>query len=114
MVEELVTISARVRKSQAEEIERLAIKRGLDKSAILRQLLTIALREQKFREALEMVRTRKVTVWKAAEVAGITYREMLQLLRNHNVPFPLSEEELRHEVEEIIGRKQRGPAHTPR
>ena len=105
MVEELVTISARVRRSQAEELERLANERGVDKSEIIRELLATAIREQKLREALNMVRARKATVWKAAEIAGITYREMLELLRIHNIPFPLSKEELKREVEEIIGRE---------
>lgn len=105
MVEELVTISARVRRSQAEEIERLAAKRGMGKSEVVRELLAMALKEQKLKEALDSVRARKSTVWKAADTAGITYREMLELLKTHNIPFPLSREELKREVEEIIGRK---------
>jgi len=100
-----VTVSARVRRSQAEEVERLAVKRGLDKSAIIRELLATAIREHKIREVLDLVRAKKVTVWKAAEMAEITYREMLELLRIHNIPFPLSIEELKREVEEIIGRE---------
>jgi len=100
-----VTVSARVRRSQAEEVERLAVKRGLDKSAIIRELLATAIREHKIREVLDLVRAKKVTVWKAAEMAEITYREMLELLRIHNIPFPLSIEELKREVEEIIGRQ---------
>jgi len=105
VTEELVTVSARVRRSQAEEVERLAAERGVDKSEIIRALLATALREQKIREALDSVRSRKATVWKAAETAGITYREMLELLRTHNIPFPLSREELKREVEEISGRR---------
>jgi len=103
MVEKLVTVSARVRKSQAEEVERLAADRGVDKSEIIRELLAIALKEQKLKEALDSVRAGNATVWKASETAGVTYREMLELLRTHNIPFPLSKEELKREVEEIIG-----------
>ncbi len=103
MVEEQVTISARIRKSQAKEVERLASKRGVDRSAIIRELLAMALQEHRLREALDLVRTRKVTVWKAAEIAGVTYREMLSFLKTYNVTFPLSEEDLEREVEEILG-----------
>lgn len=105
MVEELVTVSARVRKSQAMEVERLAAERGVDKSEIVRELLATALREQKRKEALDSVRAGRATVWRAAESAGITYREMLELLRINNIPFPLSKEELRREVEEITRRQ---------
>ncbi len=97
----MITISARIDEELAEEIEKIAKKRGIDKSAVMRELLRIGIREFKLKEALELVRERKVTVWKAAEIAGLTYREMLEKLREHNVPFPISEEELARELEEI-------------
>jgi len=102
MVEELVTISVRVRRDQAKEIEALAADRGVDRSSAVRELLTVALREARLARALELVRSGRVSVWKAAGVAGVTYREMLEKLRASNVPFPLSEEELKREVEEIL------------
>jgi len=63
----------------------------------------VTLQEQKFKEALELVRAKRMTVWKAAEVAGVTYREMLAFLRTHNITFLLSEDELRREVDEVLG-----------
>ena len=107
MEEELTTVSARIQKSQAEEIERLASKRGTDKSAIIRELLATAIQDKKIEDALNQVQAKKVTVWKAAEIAGVTYREMLELLKSHNIPFPLSEQELRREIEEITGESKR-------
>ena len=101
MEKELTTVSARIQKSQAEEIERLASKKGTDKSAIIRELLATAIKNKKIEEALNQVQTKKITVWKAAEIADVTYREMLELLKTHNIPYPLSEEELRREIEEI-------------
>ena len=103
MEEELTTVSARIQKSQAEEIEHLASKKGTDKSTIIRELLATALKNKRIEDALNQVQTRKITVWKAAEIADITYREMLELLKTHNIPFPLSEQELRREIEEITG-----------
>jgi len=65
----------------------------------------VGIREARLRRALDLVRDGKISVWKAAEVAGVTYREMLEKLRTRNVPFPLSEGELKRELEEILGRK---------
>lgn len=107
MEEELTTVSARIQKSQAEEIKRLASKRGTDKSAIIRELLSTAIQNKKIEDASNQVQAKKITVWKAAEIAGVTYREMLELLKTHNVPFPLSEQELRREIEEIISSSKR-------
>ena len=58
----------------------------------------MGLKEYKLKKALELVREKKVTVWKAAEIAGLTYREMLEKLREHNVPFPITVEELAREI----------------
>ncbi len=99
----MITISARIDKEIAEEIERIVKKKGVDRSTVIRELLKIGIQEFKLKEALELVRERKVTVWKAAEIAGLTYREMLEKLREHNVPFPITEEELARELEEICG-----------
>jgi len=103
--EEMITVSVRIPKSQVREIEELAAKKGVDKSSIIRELLSSAIREEKLKEMLEQLRTRKITVWKAAKIVGVTYREMLNFLKIYNVPFPLSGEELKREIEEIISSK---------
>ncbi len=105
MSEELVTISVRVRRDQAEEIDALAEERGVDRSAKMRELLAIALSEARLRTALDQLREGRVSVWRAAKLAGVTYREMLTAMREHNVPFPLSEDELRREIDETLRRK---------
>lgn len=99
---ETTTISARVYKSQLKEIERLARKRGVDKSDALRKLLDEGLKQERLREALQLVREGKVTVWKAAEAAGISYRAMLKALKSENVPFPLTAESLKAELGELL------------
>ncbi len=105
MSEEMITVSVRIPKSQVREIEELAAKKGVDKSSIIRELLSSAIREEKLKEVLEQLRMRKITVWKAAKIVGVTYREMLNFLKIYNVSFPLSGEELRREIEEIIDSK---------
>ena len=101
MAERIVTVSARIPRSQLREVERLARARGVDKSSVVRTLLELGIREEKLREALDLVRERKVSVWRAARRAGIDYREMLAALRTHNVPFPLSDKELERELREL-------------
>ncbi len=53
------------------------------------------------KEALELVRERKASVWRAARITGTDYRTMPAALRTHNVPFPLSERELERELDEL-------------
>ncbi|MFP3946771.1 MAG: UPF0175 family protein [Archaeoglobaceae archaeon] len=99
----MLTISARIDREIAEEIERIMQKKGIDRSAAVRELLRIGIREFRLKEALELVSERKITVWKAAEIAGLTYREMLDELREHNIAFPVAREEIAREFEEIGG-----------
>ncbi len=98
MRKQLATISARIPKSQAEELNRLAAKKGIDRSAVVRELLASGLQEQRTKDALELLRLRKISVWKAAEISGLTYREVLDLIRAANIPFPLSSDEMRREI----------------
>lgn len=103
MGEKVVTVSARIPRSQLRELERLADARGIDRSSVVRTLLDLGIRETKLREALDLVREKKVSVWRAARMAGIDYRDMLAALRIHNVPFPLSDKELERELRELTG-----------
>ena len=56
--------------------------------------------EYKKREALNLIRERRWTIWKAAAYCGESYRSFLTLLRIHNIPFPLSVDELKREINE--------------
>ncbi|HID44030.1 MAG TPA: ribbon-helix-helix protein, CopG family [Archaeoglobaceae archaeon] len=94
----MVTISARIDRDIAEEIERIMRRKGVDRSAAIRELLRIGIQEYKLNEALKLLRERKITVWRAAEIAGLNYREMLSKLREYNVPFPITEEEIAREI----------------
>ncbi len=102
MRKQLTTISARIPKWQAEELERLAAKKGVDRSAVVRELLASAIQEQRTKDAQELLRSRKISVWKAAEISGLTYREVLDLIRAANVPFPLSSNEMKREMKEVL------------
>ncbi len=102
MRKQLTTISTRIPKWQAEELERLAAKKGVDRSAVVRELLASGIQEQRTKDALELLRSRKISVWKAAEISGLTYREVLDLIRAANVPFPLSSNEMKREMKEVL------------
>lgn len=94
----LVTISTRLAGNQVEQIDAVASELKLDRSAAIRQILDLGLKEWLIRRAVELLKTRKVTVWRAAEMAGVGYREMLRIMRERGITYPLSVEELRIEL----------------
>lgn len=93
-------MSIRLDEDTLRELEEISRRRGLEKSKVIREILMKGLREFRIEEAVEAVRSGRATVWRAAEMAGLTYREMLRELRERNVPFPLSKEELEVEFSE--------------
>lgn len=101
-MEETATISTRIYKTQVEEIEKLARKKGIDRSDAIRKLIDEGLKVERVQSAVKLIREGTVTLWRAAEIAGVSYREMLHILKSENVPFPLTEEELKLELGELI------------
>ena len=83
----MVTTSVRLPKEIVEEIEKLSREEGIDKGTLIRKLIAESLREYKIKKALELYREGKVSLWKAAELAGISYREALEELKKRNIPF---------------------------
>ena len=97
------TLSVRIDEKEDEELDNIAKKLKTDKSSVARQAIELGIREIKRREALEKVRTKEWTVWKAAEYCDESYRSFLQFLREANVPFPISTKELERELNESSG-----------
>lgn len=97
------TISSRVEKEILQEIEKISKKRGVDRSVIIREMLKEGIKEFKLKEALELLRERKITIWRAAKMAEVTYREILDSLKQHNISFPVTTEEIKCEIKEISG-----------
>ncbi len=94
----MVTTSVRLPKEIVEEIEKLSKEEGIDKGTLIRRLIAESLREYKIKKALELYREGRVSLWKAAEIAGITYREALEELKKRNIPFKYDLEDLEVDI----------------
>jgi len=94
----MVTTSVRLPKEMVEEIERLSKEEGIDKGTLIRKLISESLKEYKIKKVLELYREGKVSLWKAAEIAGITYREALEELKKRDIPFRYDLEDLEVDI----------------
>jgi predicted HTH domain antitoxin len=72
-----VTLSVRVEEAEARALGRAASSCGTDRSALMKMLLRRGLAELLFERACEAYRRGEVTLSRAAEMAGISYRDML-------------------------------------
>jgi len=93
-----VTLSARVEEEEARKIDQLAAELGLDRGALLRQMIRRGLREIVSQTALDAYRRGEVTLSRAAEMAGISLRDMLLRLSEESLEFNYDLAELERDI----------------
>ncbi len=93
-------LSVRIDEEEDKELDSIAKRMKTDKSTAARKAIELGIKQLKRIEALENIRLRKWTIWKAAQYCEESYRSFLRILREENIPFPLSSEELTRELNE--------------
>ncbi len=88
------TISVRLPEQYLHDIEEACKLELVDKGTMLRKLVGTGLQEYHTKKALELYREGKISLWKAAGMAGITYRGALEELKRSNIPFQYQKEDL--------------------
>lgn len=94
-----VTLSTRMAKEEARKIDELAANLGLDRGAVLKQLIRKGLKEIQIERALDGYRRGTITLSRAAEIAELTLRDILLRLPEESVEFNYDVEELRRDLE---------------
>ncbi len=97
-----VTISARIPKELAIELERLMREEHLEKSAALRKLLHLGLRDYRLERALAELGKGKVSLSKAAEDAGVSVWELVDEAARHRVTWVADDV-----IDDLPGRRRR-------
>lgn len=95
-----VTLSTRLAKEEARKIDELAANLGLDRGALLKQLIRKGLREIQTERALDGYRRGTITLSKAAEIAELTLRDILLRLPEESVELNYDVRELHRDLEE--------------
>ncbi len=99
-LEKIIQISTRVSKEILKKLEYLEKKEKMDRSTLLRKLISIGLKEYSTELALNSYFKGEVTAWKAAELAGLSLYEFIDLLKARRIPAQYTladlEEDLRN------------------
>ena len=96
-----VTITTRVSEEIEEEIRSISKREQLDRSTVVRRLLMDGIKDWKIKYALEQYSEGKVTIWRAARMAGVSLRQMLDIAAKKGIPFQYTLEDLREDVRSI-------------
>jgi predicted HTH domain antitoxin len=95
-----VTLSTRLAKEEARKIDELAANLGLDRGAVLKQLIRKGLKEIQTERALDGYRRGTITLSRAAEIAELTLRDILLRLPEESVELNYDVRELLRDLEE--------------
>lgn len=97
----MAQVATRLKKDLLDDIKLIEREEGADRAAVLRKLITLGLRHWKTDYALKLYQERRVTAWRAAEIAGMTLYEFLDLLKERRVPAQYTIEDLREDLKMI-------------
>ncbi len=99
------TISIRLPEQYVHEIEEACKQEVLDKGTMLRKLIGEALREYHIKKAFDLYAAGKISLWKAASMAGLTYRGALEEIKRRNIPFRYEKQDLASDIKWAMAEK---------
>ena len=100
-------VTARLKTELLKEIQEMAKEESIDRSSAIQRLLKIGLREYRMEKALNLYRDGKVTLWKAAELAGVSLREMMEAIEARDIPYQYDFEALEEYVDGLLTKKEK-------
>lgn len=98
---EMATISVRIDDDTLRDLELLRKDAKADRSEVVRRLLDRAIRDAKLERAMQLLREGKVSIGKAAELAGTTLYEIVEAMPKHGVHLGYTMEDLRRDTKPL-------------
>jgi predicted HTH domain antitoxin len=93
-----VTLSTRLTKVEARKIDKLADDLGLDRGALLKQLIRKGYKDVQTERALEAYRRGIITLFRAAEIAEMTLRDVILRLSDDSIELNYDLRELQRDL----------------
>lgn len=92
-------LSMRPTKEIEKKLEKLIKIEKMEKSTLIRKILTIGIDEELRKCALELFKDNKVSLAKAAEIADVSIREMMDVLREKKIPLHITAGDIQEDFE---------------
>jgi predicted HTH domain antitoxin len=90
-----VTLSMRLPRTEAARIDRLAKEMGMERPTFLKRALRRGARDMQLEQAVELYRQGQVTLSRAAEMAGLSLRDMIVRLHSSGL-------ELHYQADDLV------------
>ena len=96
-----ITLSTRLGSDEAKKIDELAADLGLDRGALLKQLIRKGLKDIQTERALDAYRRGTITLSRAAEIAELSLRDILLRLPEESIELNYDVREIQRDLENI-------------
>ena len=96
------SVSVRVPGEDVAQITTISHYEKKGKSEVLREVLGLGIKEKKLEIALDKYRKNNATAWKAAQIAGVSLSEFLDILTEKKIDFHYGIKELREDFEGFV------------
>jgi len=97
----LEVLTTRVEKKEVKDLEFIEKTEKSDRAVVVRKLLSRAIKEWKTDFALNELRNHKISLRKAASLAGVSYIEMLDLSSKKNIDIGYSLKDLEEDFKKL-------------
>jgi len=95
-------IAARLHTDIADEVERIAAEERVDRSTVIVRAADLYVRRWKLERALRSYLERAATLWKAAEIAGLSLWELMDEMEKRKIPFQYTAEDFIEDFEAAL------------
>jgi len=95
-------ISTRIPDKLARDLKEIEKEEESDRATTIRKLLTKAIKEWKIEHALELYHEGKVTLWRAARLAEVSLREMMERATKKGIEFKYTEKDLEEDIQAAL------------
>lgn len=99
-------ISIRLGDKLDQKLRKLAQAENEDKSTLIRELLEKGIIEKNIEHVLEQYKQGKITLWKAARLAGVSLWRMIDIIGERKLELQYGEKELYEDLEPLIKKKK--------
>ncbi len=96
-------ISTRAPKEVIEEVDRFAKEKGLGRTVLVKILLTKGLEKFKIEYAIEKYRKGEVSLWKGADLAGVSLWVFMDEVKNKKISH-YTLEDAKEDIKQVFGK----------
>jgi len=95
------TISLKLHKRTILELDELAKLEDKDRSELVRDILDVGVREKKIQYSLKLYQAGRVSLWKAARLAGPSLWKLIEVLSSKKIQIQYSEHDLEKDLKAL-------------